>query len=190
MRTPQARRIGVGAGIAAVAATALIAGGASASSGPAAATSGRATIEMKNQGKHKTYFTGPKTVKHGAKLKILNSSDPKQIGPHTFTLVTKADLPASKKARKACQAEPPTNQVCIDVIKAQKANPQTGVVKKPTVDVGKKGWDKSFGKKGDTWFTPAKGDSQSRRVSAPVGTTLYYFCAVHPEMHGKIKVVK
>ncbi len=50
MRTPQARRIGVGAGIAVVVAgtTALIAGGASASTGRAAAKSGVATIKMKN----------------------------------------------------------------------------------------------------------------------------------------------
>ena len=47
---------------------------------------------------------------------------------------------------------------------------------------------KSFGKKGDSWFTPDKGTKQSRKVSAKAGKTLYFFCAVHPFMQGKIKV--
>ena len=60
---------------------------------------------------------------------------------------------------------------------------------RPVVDSGKTGWDKSFGKKGDSWFAEAKGDKHSRKVTAKVGTTLTYFCAIHPNMVGKIKVI-
>ena len=60
------------------------------------------------------------------------------------------------------------------------------------VDNGKKGWDTPFTEKqnGDSWVAQAKGDTQSRKVTAKSGTTLYYFCLVHPFMQGKIKVVK
>jgi plastocyanin len=34
----------------------------------------------------------------------------------------------------------------------------------------------------------AKHKSISIKVTAPAGTTLYFFCAVHPWMHGKITV--
>jgi plastocyanin len=65
-------------------------------------------------------------------------------------------------------------------------------IHKPKVDVGKTGWDKSFGKTGDSWFTgeKRKGTKNTRKVSAAVGTTLYFMCAVHPGMQGKIKVVE
>ena len=34
----------------------------------------------------------------------------------------------------------------------------------------------------------AKHKTISMKVTAPAGTTLYFFCAVHPWMHGKLKV--
>ena len=48
----------------------------------------------------------------------------------------------------------------------------------------------SFGKTGDTWYTETKNAKESRTISAKAGTTLTYFCAVHPNMVGTIKVVK
>lgn len=185
MRAVQVRRMGAGAAIAAVAAAGLVVGGVSA--GHAAGGKDGATITMKLMGKH-AMFTGPKTVKKGAKLTIVNASDPKKIGPHTFTLVTKGNVPKTKQDMKDCMNF--KSPVCQNVVAAHKANPKTGHVGKRNVNAGKKGWDKGFGKTGDSWFSDTKGEKTSRKVSAPVGTTLYYFCVVHPEMQGKIKVVK
>lgn len=151
--------------------------------------SGDAEIKMVfKKGDKAPSFKGDESVEAGQKLEIVNTSNPKDIGPHTFTLVTRKDLPATKNQMKKCgkfQLE-----VCQRVLRVQRANPMTGEVKKPNVDKGKKGWDRRFGFTGDTWFTQEKGDSESRKVSAKAGTTLYYFCVVHPEMNGKIKVVK
>ena len=75
-------------------------------------------------------------------------------------------------------------------MKAHKVNFKTGAVGKPIVDPGKTGWDKSYGKKGDSSVLEAKGASDTRRVSAKAGTKLYYICLVHPFMHGSFKVVR
>jgi hypothetical protein len=54
-----------------------------------------------------------------------------------------------------------------------------------TVNKGKPGLDRA----GDSVaIEGAKHKSISIKVTAPAGTTLYFFCAVHPWMHGKITV--
>ena len=172
---------------------ALVAGatavGLIASAGPASAQynigTGPRTIQIVMKGKE-PMFKAPKTISAGAKLTIVNKTAASKIGPHTFSLVVKSRLPKNAKQVKACGN---LKLVCGDIAKAHKfAPPET--INKPTVDVGKKGWDKSFGKTGDSWFTPNKGTKQARVVSAKAGTTLYFMCAVHPFMQGKIKVVK
>jgi hypothetical protein len=166
----------------------LVAGG-----GPAAAQdynvgTGPITIKMQNVKKRKVFFSGPKKISRGEKLTIKNVSNPQQIGPHTFTLIQPSKRPKGRKQFKACgNLQLP---VCRKIGKAHKFDPKTKQINKPSVDVGKKGWDKSFGNKGDTWYTQAKGDKETRKVTAPVGTTLTYFCVIHPNMHGTLKVVK
>jgi hypothetical protein len=133
-------------------------------------------------------FKGPRTVQAGSELAIVNGTDPQKVGPHTFTLVKKSQLPEGRKQMKKCERI--KSKLCRRITTAHRANPKTGVVKRPDVDVGKPGWDKSFGKTGDSWFMPNLGDSTERIVSAKPGTTLHYFCVIHPFMQGKIKVVK
>jgi hypothetical protein len=133
-------------------------------------------------------FKGPRTVKAGSELAIVNDTDPQQVGPHTFTLVSKKQLPTGRKQMKNCERI--KSKLCKRIVRAHRANPKTGVVKRPDVDVGKSGWDRSFGKRGDSWFMPGLGSSTERIVSAKPGTTLHYFCVIHPWMQGKIKVVK
>ena len=79
--------------------------------------------------------------------------------------------------------------VCMNVFKAHDVSKKF-VVRKPNVDKGLEGWDTSFNDevKGDTWFTETKGESETRAVTAAPGSTLYYFCLVHPEMQGAIGV--
>jgi hypothetical protein len=165
--------------------------GLTVASGPASAQynvgTGPVKIKIKMKGKQPV-FAGPKRISQGEKLTIVNNTSPRAIGPHTFTLIKKAALPQGKKEFKACENF--ELKVCRRIIKAHRVNLDTGAVGRPNVDVGKKGWDKSFGKKGDSWVTEAKGDSRGRRAVAPVGKTLTYFCAVHPFMQGKIKVVE
>jgi hypothetical protein len=187
MKASTKRRVGM-ALVTGATAAGLVAG-----TGPASAQkdytnpTGPRTIKIVMKGKDPR-FKGPKTISKGAKLTIVNKTKAKKIGPHTFTLIKKGSLPKGKKEIKKCEKF--ELAVCAAVLKAHKANPDTGEVKKPDVDKGKKGWDKSFGKKGDTWFSPDKGTKETRKASAARGKTLYYFCAVHPFMQGKIKVVE
>jgi hypothetical protein len=174
--------LGVG-GAAAMSATA---------SAPAKAGSGHAAkIKMKVEGKGKNadlFFKGPKEVEKGTKLEIVNKTSPSKVGPHTFTLIKQNRLPSTKQEIKDC--EKIKLAVCVNAFKAHEVDPMTFEVNRPKVEVGTKGWDKSFGKTGDSWFTDAAGDHNTRKVSANDGKTLYYFCLVHPFMQGKIKVVK
>ena len=44
-------------------------------------------------------------------------------------------------------------------------------------------------KLGDSWFTGNKPEASiTQQVTASAGTTIYFMCAVHPWMHGKITV--
>ena len=159
-----------------------------ASAGTAAAPKAgeAATITATSNGKN-LEFTGSTEVSVGSKLKIVNATNPKEVGPHTFSLVKANKLPTTRSEMRAC--EKLEAAVCKAILVAQGANPETGMIKRPDVDVGKKGWDTSFGKTGDTWFTQEEGEIESRPVTASPGT-LHYLCLIHPFMQGKIKVVK
>ena len=142
---------------------------------------GPVTIRMSNAGK-RSFFSGPARVSRGAKLTIRNVSKPAKVGPHTFSLVRPKLIPRTKRQIRFCQ-------LCRTIATAQKFDAKTMKINKPTLDVGGKGWNAPFGKVGDSWYVERKGASQTRRVTAKVGTTLTYFCAVHPRMKGTIKVV-
>lgn len=128
-------------------------------------------------------FHAPKTVQVGQELEIINQTNPKKVGPHTFSLVKRKFIPQTKDEIKKCE-------VCHQMAKAHKAD-QHGVGK-VSVDKGRDGWDKRFTdeKSGDSWYTETKDDSQSRLVTADAGTKLSFMCAVHPFMSGKIEVVE
>ena len=150
---------------------------------------GQSTIRIKADfKKKKLFFDGPKRVEKGSKLRILDTTDPSKVGPHTFTLVKESHVPRTKKQVNDCGRL--LTAVCKRVVKDHKVNLKTGEVGKPIVDPGKTGWDKSYGKKGDSSVFEAKGSSNTRRVSAKAGTKLYYMCLVHPFMHGSFKVVR
>jgi hypothetical protein len=132
-------------------------------------------------------FDGPGSIPGGTDLRIVNETNPNQIGPHSFTLIEEGDRPANKDEYKKCGKL--QLRVCENVAEAHHVS-KTFEVKKPNVDKGLEGWDKSFSKesKGDSWFTFKKNESETRTVSAAPGP-LYYFCIVHPkEMQGQITV--
>jgi hypothetical protein len=146
-----------------------------------------ATIEIKLEGK-KLGFFGPGTVHEGEELRIVNDTKPSQVGPHTFSLVTKSSLPKTPKARKTCFTP---KHVCLSIAEWHHFNPKTEKVGKPEVEVGGEGWSTmgSVKTEGDSWFTEKAGATTERKVTAKAGTTIYFMCAVHPWMQGSVKVL-
>lgn len=139
--------------------------------------------------KGKLKFSGPETVVAGEKLEVVNETNPKQVGPHTFSLVAKAALPKTRKAMNGCFAP---KKICLAIAIWHGFNPKTERITKNVVRVGPAGWStegSTIKKKGDSWFTEKKGATISQVVSAKAGTTLHYICAVHPEMQGDVEVV-
>lgn len=154
----------------------------------AAPTEGVTTIEIKIEGK-KLGFFGPSTVHEGEELRIVNTTKPSQVGPHTFSLVTKSSLPKTAKARKSCFTPA---HICLSIAKWHQFNPKTEKIGKQDVEAGPEGWSTlgSVKKEGDSWFSGEKpGGETEEKVTAKAGTTLYYMCAVHPWMQGQIKVL-
>jgi len=134
------------------------------------------------------HFVAPKTIESGQELTVINQTNPKQVGPHTFALVTKGSIPKTKKARQLCFTP---KHICkaIATWHGVKGN---GPVKQNPATAGAEGWDTlgNLTKKGDSWFTGEKpGASIVQPVSAAAGTTIYFMCAIHPWMHGSIEVL-
>jgi hypothetical protein len=140
--------------------------------------------------KGKLKFTGPESVTVGDQLEIVNKTNPRQVGPHTFSLVTKGSLPKTPKARKGCFAP---KKICLAIAIWHGFNPKTEQITKNPAKAGPAGWStagNATSKKGDSWFSgEKKGGHFSQEVTAEAGTTLYYMCAVHPWMQGKVNVV-
>lgn len=167
------------AAVAAIAAGALALAGGSAVAETGERAAG-AKITMEFSDKTGPTFGGDSSIIAGEKLKIVNLSDPSVIGPHTLTLVNKADLPSGRKCT-----------VCNGVEAAHEVT-KRGKVRKPLVDNGDEGWDEPFTKNapGDSWYTETKRENLVQVVSPEAGRKLFFFCAIHTEMQGKLKVTR
>lgn len=177
----------VGALAALVALTAVgVGGSASASPGEKA---GATVIKMERDGKT-LLFEYPETVAAGTDLKIKNKTNPRQVGPHTFSLVREKDIPTEPKKIKACSKK--LKAICGVIILWHDVDLETGVVGENPVDVGKQGWDKegSLKHKGDSWVSEQKGQRFAREVTAEPGKVLHFICGVHAEMQGAITVTE
>jgi hypothetical protein len=190
MNGPTARHGFLGVSLAAamaVAYFALLAPGLS-SAETEAGTGTTAVIKMAIV-KGKLKFVYPKTVTQGEELEIVNTTNPRQVGPHTFSLVQPGLIPKTKPQRQNCFTP---KHICMSIAKWHKFNPKTEKVGVNPTSAGAAGWS-TMGtnkKKGDSWFTgETKGTSITAVVNAKAGTTLYFMCAVHPWMHGKVKVL-
>lgn len=173
------------AACAAAALLVLVPGAASAAVAPTGTTD---TISMVLE-KGALGFSGPTTVHQGDELKVINETDPKKVGPHTFSLVTKGVLPKTPNARKNCFTP---KHICMSVAKWHGFNPKTERITVNPVEAGPEGWSTAGdnSKKGDSWFTGEKksGTSLTQLVTAEPGT-YYYFCAIHSFMQGKVTVL-
>jgi hypothetical protein len=138
--------------------------------------------------KGKLKFVGPEAVAKGDQLEVINETNPKQVGPHTFSLVTKGSVPRTHAQRHNCFAP---KHICLAIAKWHGFNPKTEEITINPAKAGPAGWStmgNAFGKKGDSWVTEKKGESFAQEVTAEVGTRLYFMCAIHPWMHGSVKV--
>lgn len=135
-------------------------------------------------------FVAPASVHQGDQLQIVDETDPKKVGPHSFSLVTKGSLPKTPKARKGCFAP---KHICMSIAQWHGFSPKTGKVATDLVEAGPAGWSTlgSTSKKGDSWFTEKKGGSFTQEVTADPATTptIYFLCAIHPWMQGKTAVL-
>ncbi|MGV1048261.1 MAG: cupredoxin domain-containing protein [Solirubrobacterales bacterium] len=131
-------------------------------------------------------FEFPSTVVQGDQLEIVNETNPKKVGPHTFSLVTQGSVPKTKNQRHNCFTP---KHVCFSIAKWHGLNAKEEVTINPA-EAGPEGWSTmgSVSKKGDSWFTQKQGDAFSQQVTAKPGT-LYFICAVHSWMHGKVTVL-
>jgi plastocyanin len=171
-----------------VAALTAIVGGSSLA-GAAETTTGTTDQIKIELTKGKLKFVGPESVTVGDQLEIVNETDPKQVGPHTFSLVTKGSVPKTAKQRKNCFTP---KHICLAVAKWHGFDPKTEKITVNPAKAGPAGWStagNATGKKGDSWFSgETKGGHFSQEVTAEAGTTLYYICAIHPWMHGQVEV--
>ena len=144
----------------ALAGAALLAGGAT------RADAATVTVKLKGTGEQALpYFKGAEDRGAGARLTIVKRTSVREIGPHTFSLVKPRLLPRTEAEMTKCgggETAPPSG-VCLTVAKAHKVDFETFKVAKPIVDVGKKGWNNSFGKTGDSWYTETKGETTAAR---------------------------
>jgi hypothetical protein len=161
-----------------------VAGAASGSS--AAKAKDTAKLSMEREGK-KLFFEGPGSVESGAKLRIENNTNPRTIGPHTFSLVERSALPKGKEEKRECRN---FGGICGRIAEEHEVDLDTGQVGEPNVDGGKKGWDEptTRNRGGDSWVTQKKGEREARKVSAKDGDNLFFLCVVHPQMQGKLEV--
>jgi plastocyanin len=178
------RRTSVALSAAAALGVAVVAGPSLAG---AQAPSGPQVIQAGEFGGNLAFSPARITVKTGDQVTFTNTSAQE---PHTLSLVKK---PLTRKQMKACEKNAP-GSYCLPLLKAHKVKlSQNGF------SIGQQAYDarSDFGfatpgtsrKAGDSIFRNP-GKSFTFTVTAKAGTTLHYFCAVHPFMKGTIKVVK
>ncbi len=171
---------------AAAAAIVLAAFGPSLAGAATAPTGTTDTIYIQEGKGHSLKFVAPESVKQGDELEIVNETNPKKVGPHTFSLVTKASVPQTANTRHNCFTP---KHICMSISKWHGFNPKTDKITINPAKAGPEGWSTlgSNTKKGDSWFTGEKpGTSFTQQVTADPATTptLYFICAIHPWMHG------
>jgi len=178
--------------VALCACTSAFAGGGAYGNGAPTAQESKAGVVYMKADKQGLRFVAPKTIVAGENLKVINQSNPKQVGPHTFSLVTKSSLPKTPNARRLCFTK---NHICKEIAEwhGVKGN---GPVKTNPVEAGEAGWDTlgSLTEEGDSWFTgeTKAGTSFSQAVTVDTSagpSRIYFICAIHAEMQGSINVL-
>jgi len=114
-------------------------------------------------------------VRKGGTISLVNTTD----APHSFSLVTKRQVPRKLAAVDACFEKGPCRQLAID---HGAVNPVTGEEQDPTTPLVNKG-KAGFNQPGDSVLLAPHGKAKVKVTSAKA---LYYICAIHPWMLGAI----
>lgn len=118
-------------------------------------------------------------IRRGGELTLVDKT--KQ--PHSYSLVKKGELPRNMRQMENCFGKGP----CDDLALAHGAiDPVTGEEKEPDiplVNVGAAG----FNQPGDSVLIPPGGKA---KVDITAARDVYYLCAIHPWMLGKVNVVR
>jgi hypothetical protein len=171
-------------GVAAVCAIAAAFGVSSLASATGATHHAKSGVTVKRvfmRGNKNPHFVAPKSIHTHDKLKIINETDPQKIGPHTFSMVQKRDIPQTNQEIKNCHKK---GHICKHIFrwhKDGKVNP---------VQVGRHGWDVEGNLKhrGDSWVAFHEGSHFRQRVPESAPKVITFMCAIHPFMHGSIVV--
>jgi hypothetical protein len=115
------------------------------------------------------------SVAKGGKIRLVNTTG----APHTFSLVTKNQVPRKLSDVDACFEKGPCGKLAVE---HGAVNPDTGEEQDPTTPLVNKGKD-GFNQPGDSVIIPPKGRLSVKVTSAQA---LYYICAIHPWMLGAI----
>lgn len=175
--------------VVALAGGAANASAASAETVPAPVESTGKTIKIEvREVAGKLRFVGPATVTAGDELEIVNRTDPRRLGPVTFSLVGPGYLPKTRHAQAVCFTP---GHICWSIAEWQGVHGE-GVPTINPAEAGEPGWD-TMGKNGvpgDSWFSGTEaGGRFSQEVTAPPGTRLWFMDAIHPWLRGTIKVI-
>ena len=182
----QARILRVAGTMAALAASGALLAGGSAATADVAAKGVDSTIKIK--GNAHPRFVAPETVFAGADLEIVNRTNPQAIGPHSFSLIEKSELPRTRDEFKRCAK---LRGICKRIANDHGVFPPSDfTVDTPEVENGSTGWDTRYapGTSGDSWLTEQEDETTSREVTADPGN-LWFLCIVHPDMQDKVKVL-
>lgn len=143
------------------------------------------TISMVGSGRNLRFEdSGSGAIDSGATLQVVNRTNPRRVGPHTFSLVYRKFLPRTQRAQRRCFDK---GHICRAIARWHGAN--DGPPFREVSRAGAPGWSTkgSVKRRGDSWLTQEQGSEFSQPVSAAPGA-LYYLCAVHPSMQGRINV--
>jgi plastocyanin len=164
--------------------TTIAAGSVMADSETTVRTRGRGQIFKPNQLVAVVFRFTPErtTVDAGQRIRFADA-DQDTVEGHTATIVNQGDLPTSFAEGDACFAE---TAPCGQALAAHDPDGDQQPPFNLVVNKGRPGLDRP----GDSLLFGGGLDNQSisARVTAAPGTTLYYLCALHPWMQGKITV--
>ena len=150
---------------------------------------GRRHRDQDGAGRQGAVLRRPRDGRGRRRLKIKNNTNPRQVGPHTFSLVREETSRQSKERSRtapassrgsAARSSSGTRSTCRPARSARtrsRSASRAGTARA------------TCKRKGDSWVSERKGQSFKRKVTAtPRARRSTYFCAVHPEMQGEIKV--
>jgi hypothetical protein len=118
-------------------------------------------------------------IRSGGNLTIADTSRQ----PHTLSLVRRSQLPRNLRQMENCFGPGPCDDIAVD---HGAVDPETGEERDPTVLLVNKG-AAGFNQPGDSVVIAPRKRARVR-ITAARNKRLYYLCAIHPWMQGRLDV--